>query len=207
MSACNKEPPPRLLDATTILLGNVGYIQVGYLPEMDDSNNTILNVRVIIVLDGTYIPFDSDELANFFMSIRDDEEFNDLEGCEEYLPSVKNDFIGNFFFAKNADSSYFTTYVNYSSEIKYEIVFPNKEMVLHILSLERTISAHMNWMDTLDDKKSDLLHQLDVAAARCLTSPAHLHMLAENTPDKLIIELSKNLFSFFTKYWYAKRSN
>lgn len=199
----NKEPAPRLLDAVTILLGCCGYIQIGFLPSLNAAQEVILDVRAIIVIGETYIPFDIEEIANFFLSIRQHDDFVDLDGREEYLPFVQNEFMGNFFIHTNGPS-YTISYVNYDNGTNYEAIFPNKGMIEHILSFERIVSGHMNILSSLEDGQLTLLTKLEELRIKCANTPTHVQYLAENTCDKFTTEIACNLFSFFAQYWNSK---
>lgn len=76
------EAPPALLKPTNIRAGISGYIQIGYLPEMNEFGDVTLHIRALIALENTYMFFDIEEIANFFMKIRRHEDFSELYGGE-----------------------------------------------------------------------------------------------------------------------------
>lgn len=199
----NDEPAPRLLSPITILLGNSGYIQIGYLPELQEDESVIFHVRTVIALGESYIPFDIEELANFFINIRQHQEFAHFDGGEIYFPHISDEFLGNFFI-NSSDTSYGITYINYQNDTIYELISPNKDMIIHILSLEKIISGHMNNLCVLENEKEALFIKLEEVRVRCVGTAMHIKSIAENTEDKFVVEMATNLFSFFVKYWETK---
>lgn len=193
-----------MLDPVTILLGCSGYIQVGYQPEVND-DDVIFNIRAVISVGETYIPFDVEELANFFIAIRRHAEFDNLDGAEEYWPYIQNEFMGKFFIYMNGPA-YTISYINYESWITYEVEFPNKELLVHVLSLERIVSGHMNILVALQDNQITLLSKLEELRLKCINTPTHVKNMAENSSDKFVVEIATNLFSFFVKYWESKNN-
>lgn len=184
-------------------MGCCGYLQIGLLPELNSDQEPVFNVRAVIALGETYIPFDIEEIANFFISIRQHADFIDLPGGEEYFPFVQNEFMGNFF-AKTDGPVYIFSYVNYENGSSYELAIPNKELVEHILSLEHIVNGHMNILCVLHDNQQKLMQKLEELRLKCFNSPTHVKQLAEFSSDKFVTEMATNLFSFFAQYWYIK---
>lgn len=201
----NAEPPPRLLKAITIPLGCCGYIQVGYLTCFDAHQDVIFDLRAVIVIDGTYISLDVEDMSNFFLKIRRQPAFSNIPGGEDYLDYIEKESMADFFFDRNG-STFTVAYMNYGNNISYEIKFPNDEMVHHVLSLERTIMGFMNLKLSMTDEVDKLLIQLDELRMKCITSPMHIKILGENTCDTFIIDVATNLLPFFIKYWHLKKN-
>lgn len=97
------------------------------------------------------------------------------------------------------------TAVNYSDGRTYEVIFPSREIICHILSLERTLIGYMNLKYGLADEVNGIFEQLTKIRAKCVDSPMFIKTLAQDTTDNLIIELATNSFSFFVKYWHQNQ--
>lgn len=93
----NAEVPPGLLKALTIKLGWSGFIQIGYLPDFDDEQMPIFNIRVLIVIDCKYAIFDVEEFSNFFIQLRRQPEFSNIPGGEDYFEYGQAESMMNFF--------------------------------------------------------------------------------------------------------------
>lgn len=170
---------------------------------MDEEKNAIFHVRTVIALDGTNVLLDMEELANFFIAMRKEPDFKNIDGGEQYFPSVEQERLANFFFKKKEDG-YVVTYFNYEKYTSYKLLIPTKEMGIHILSLEKILNGYMAQKDFLEDGKAALCQKMEDLRNRCKTTPVHVKFIAENTHDHFIGEMATNLFSFFEHYWRAK---
>lgn len=177
---------------------------MGYLPELRDGE-VLFHTRTIITVGETFIIMDIEELANFYISIRRHGDFVHSGYGEIYFPHIEEEFMGNFLIRSNG-TSYEICYINYNDMSQtYEVSFPTKDIVNHVLSLERTLSGYMNLMNSLEDEKNILFQQLEKCCGMCINTPTYIKILGENTTDGFVIEMATNLFSFFAAYWHFKK--
>lgn len=169
-----------------------------------EGDDVILETRVVILLGEDFVLLNMEEMANFFIKIRSHPDFTAFGNGEEYFPSVAAEFMGNFFIEKKKNHAYELSYMNYTNFMTYEILFPNHDMVTHILSLEGILTNIMVKKHHFEEEKIDLMCKLEEIRLMC-NSPMHIKTIAKHTSDTFVIEMATNLFSFFIKYYENKR--
>lgn len=196
------EPPPILMKAATIFMGNCGFVQVGILPELigGDDNEIDYYLRMLIVMGTSWIIMNAEEASDFFSHLDGLGEFGDgLDNNSQ--KSVEK--YGNEFYSTQNDG--FT--IGFLNHGKREINFPTMDAVKSVYAIKSILEGHLY---TKSQFKHEIIDELNCTiqnmASECYknSSPFHILSKAERTLDEFIVQLSTNLFSFFCKYYYNK---
>lgn len=198
----NSEPPVHLMCATTILIGNCDFIQIGYIPKLNNGDVDFL-LACVIVINQTWMVLDRIEWNSFVMFL----SHMTSERSDESQPSEEEELMGKFFFDL-IDEYIIITYCNYEKMTDYTLHLPSMAVVEHLCSLGAIVGGHMFSKYALHEENANNMgHKLEKAAKECKNIPTHIKFLSEHTSDTFVTELGTNFYSFFIQYFEMFRKN
>lgn len=195
------------MKAATIFFGSSGFIQIGYLPEMDDEG-PVFHLRTVFVISGRWALLNAEETGYFFSFLRQQEECHDVDGGYIWAEDSPNEAFG-FKFEKKGESR--LVYIAYQKDDEQTITFPNVDIMRRILSYDKMINDFIFQKEVLGEEiKSDMIHIIDDLCTKCYESnnktPLHLKEIGGMVLDAFTLELATNFFSFFSNVYYMKYS-
>lgn len=202
------DKPPHLIKASTIFIGSCGYIQIGFLLELDDANDVVCHLRALFVLNGSWMLMKTEEVHNLFIFLRKQEECKGVDGVDGNLPDSDEEFMGTFLLRKHLPTqlSRVILYYNYHSRKEGELIFPSVAVMREVLSLENIIDGHLFRKFVFkNDTCDEITSKLARIASDCRRA-TYIKDLAADTTDSFIIDLATNMFSFFILYFEMKKN-
>lgn len=193
------------MKSATIFLGSWGFIQIGYLPEMDD-DGAVFHLRMIIIFGDGWAMMNVEETAHFFSFLRKQADCTGVDGSE-YGNDDDVDTSSNFIYEKKGDSRV-VRIIHQRDNIR-EITFPNVKVLRRTLSFQRMINDFLFKKQNFNDEVvGDMNNIISELATRCyenpVKSPFHLKEIGGKSLDEFVFELATNFFSFFSNYYYLK---
>lgn len=136
-----------------------------------------------------------DELANFFMFLRENKKFVNIGEGEKYCDDVKDEFYGAFWMEKKGSGRYII-YFN-DAEGEFQNVGPLHENDLKwFLMNERKINDQIMALKMME---KDLVTDLNAIARECDGVANKINVL--NTHNTILkLEMATNHFDYFEEY-------
>lgn len=187
-----KEPPPRLMNPLTLFLGVAGYVQVGYEPCIDPDDDHLgvkFNLRCVIVLDTDFLFLNENELGDLFELLK--------EFCETRSAAVK---FGLEVCADTNRNEHVILRKGWAEITLSRAVFQNFKslapIIINYMLEQRVLKNHF---------ESELFAAFEKAAKSCRFDGPYIEYLAQNTCERLIIEIAVHFRSIFIKYCENQR--
>lgn len=188
------ELPLRLINSWRLFF-KYGWLEIGLHPENKSDGSIDFCVLVLVTIGKSYIKLNEEEVANFFMYLREKEKFSNVGTAEEYFSDVKDGFFGAFWMEELRDERYIIYFSDENGG--FENVGPLHERDLkYILENEHKINDQIREIKL---QKNDIIYELESIARECDGNVEKIHVFNSRIPI-LQLEMSTNHLTFFKAF-------
>lgn len=186
-------PPPRVLNSTRIFLPYNGWVDIGLYPTSDGNGNAEVTSLIVINYNDGWLSLNKDQLADFFVSIREIGDYETIEGRHyfdrpsnmnwKFYITKKNDFLNIVFVDDKGDRQSINQFM--------------EDDLIPLIKMERMIVGRI---ETKEVSAEAVVSTIEDTAMKCYSAEEILELAEYTHCNPIIFEMAVNHFHFFTDF-------